>query len=107
MNFWKNKQITVTGGKGFLGHYILEKLQQRGCKQISIADLPEYNLTKLPDIKRMYKEQKPDILIHLAAVVGGIGANRDNPGKFFYENAIMGIQLIHEGYLNKIEKMSY
>lgn len=104
MKFWENRRITVTGGKGFLGSYILEKLQQRGCKNISIADLPEYNLTRLPDIKRMYQEQRPDIVIHLAAVVGGIGANRENPGKFFYENAIMGIQLIHEAYLNKIEK---
>ena len=102
--FWKNKRVTVTGGKGFLGSYILEKLEQRGCKHIAIADLPEYNLTRLPDIQRMYNEQQPDIVIHLAAVVGGIGANRENPGKFFYENAIMGIQLIHEAYLNKIEK---
>ena len=104
MNFWKSRRITVTGGKGFLGSYILEKLEQRDCKNIAVADLPEYNLTRLPDIKRMYKEQKPDIVIHLAAVVGGIGANRENPGKFFYENAIMGIQLIHEAYLNQIEK---
>ncbi|MBC8386771.1 MAG: GDP-L-fucose synthase [Actinobacteria bacterium] len=102
--FWKNKRVTVTGGKGFLGSYILEKLEQRGCKHIVVADLPDYDLTKLPDIKRMYREQKPDIVIHLAAVVGGIGANRENPGKFFYENAIMGIQLMHEAYLNKIEK---
>ncbi len=104
MNFWENRRITVTGGKGFLGSYILEKLQKRGCKNIAVADLPEYNLTRRPDIKRMYQEQKPDIVIHLAAVVGDIGANQENPGKFFYENAIMGIQLIHEAYLNKIEK---
>ena len=104
MAFWENKRVTVTGGKGFLASYILEKLEKRGCKNIAIADLPEYNLIKLPDIKRMYQEQRPDIVIHLAAVVGGIGANRENPGKFFYENAIMGIQLLHEAYLNKIEK---
>lgn len=104
MNFWKSKRITVTGGKGFLGSYIVEKLQQRGCKNITVADLPEYNLTLLPDIKRMYQDEKPDIVIHLAAVVGGIGANWENPGKFFYENALMGIQLLHEAYLNKREK---
>ena len=104
MSFWENKRITVTGGKGFLGYYVLEKLQIRGCKNILVAGLPEYDLTNLSDIKRMYKKQKPDIVIHLAAVVGGIGANMKNPGKFFYENAIMGIQLIHEAYLNKIEK---
>jgi len=102
--FWDRKRVTVTGGKGFLGSYILEKLQKQGCKYIAIADLPEYNLTNLPDIKRMYQEHQPDIVIHLAAVVGGIGANRENPGKFFYDNAIMGIQLLHEAYLNKIEK---
>jgi|TARA_B100000315_G_scaffold188798_1_gene178551 GDP-L-fucose synthase len=104
MGFWDTKRVTVTGGKGFLGSYILEKLEKRGCKYIFVANLPEYNLTRLQDINRMYQEQKPDIVIHLAAVVGGIGANRENPGKFFYENAIMGIQLLHEGYLNKIEK---
>ena len=104
MTFWENKRVTVTGGKGFLGSYILEKLELRGCKHIAVADLPEFNLTRLRDIKQMYREQRPDIVIHLAAVVGGIGANRENPGKFFYENAIMGIQLMHEAYLNKIEK---
>ena len=104
MDFWDNKRVTVTGGKGFLGSYILEKLQQRGCKNIVVANLPEYNLTNMTDIQRMYREQKPEIVIHLAAVVGGIGANRKNPGKFFYENAIMGIQLMHEAYLNNIEK---
>ena len=104
MEFWKNRRITVTGGKGFLGSFIIEKLQDRGCKNIAIANLPEYNLTRLPDIKKMYQDQKPDIVIHLAAVVGGIGANKKYPGKFFYENAIMGIQLMHEGYLNNLEK---
>jgi len=104
MGFWENKRVTVTGGKGFLGFFILDRLKQLGCQNIATADLPEYNLTKLLDIQRMYKDQKPDIVIHLAAVVGGIGANRENPGRYFYENAIMGIQLMHEAYLNKIEK---
>ena len=104
MGFWENRRVTVTGGKGFLGSYILEKLKKQGCKNIAVADLPEFNLIQLQDIKRMYLEQKPDIVIHLAAVVGGIGANRENPGRFFYENAIMGIQLLHEAYLNRIEK---
>ena len=87
MTFWKSKRVTVTGGKGFLGKYIIEKLQQYGCINIAIADLPEYNLTKITDIQRMYYEQQPDIVIHLAAVVGGIEANRTNPGKFFFDNA--------------------
>jgi len=104
MNFWENKNVSVTGGKGFLGSYIIEMLEKRGCKNISVAGLPEYNLTKIVEIQRMYDDQKPDIVIHLAAVVGGIGANQDNPGKFFYDNAIMGIQLMHEAYKNKIKK---
>lgn len=104
MNLSK-KRITVTGGKGFLGAHLIKNLKERRlCKNVFIADLPEYNLTKLENIKQMFKEQKPDAVIHLAGVVGGIGANRENPGKFFYDNAIMGIQLIHEAYLHKIEK---
>lgn len=104
MDFWDDKRVTVTGGKGFLGSYIIEKLQKRGCKSISVCDLPEYDLTQLPDVQLMFREQSPDIVIHLAAVVGGIGANRENPGKYFYENAIMGIQLMHEAYIQNIQK---
>jgi GDP-L-fucose synthase len=101
----KTKRITVTGGKGFLGTHLIRKLKDdRGCQNIFIADLPEFDLRKLEDIKRMYSNQNPDIVIHLAAVVGGIGANKENPGRFFYDNAIMGIQLIHEAQLRKIEK---
>jgi nucleoside-diphosphate-sugar epimerase len=97
-------RITITGGKGFLGTHLIRKLQALGCQHISIADLPEYNLINLPDIQRMYNDQKPDIVIHLAAKVGGIGFNQENPASLFYENAMMGIQLIHEGYLRKIDK---
>lgn len=100
-----NKRITVTGGKGFLGTHLIRKLkEERKCQNVFIADLPEYDLRVLEDIKRMYEEQRPDIVIHLAAVVGGIGANRENPGRFFYDNAIMGIQLMHEAYLRNVEK---
>ncbi|MBA7634411.1 GDP-L-fucose synthase [subsurface metagenome] len=99
------KRITVTGGKGFLGTHLVKKLREdRKCPNVFIADLPEYDLRTLDGIKKMFKDQKPDIVIHLAAVVGGIGANKENPGKFFYDNAIMGIQLIHEAYLRDIEK---
>jgi len=98
-------RITVTGGKGFLGTHLVRKLRkERGYKDVFIADLPEYDLRHIEDIKKMFDSQKPDIVIHLAAVVGGIGANRENPGKFFYDNAIMGIQLMHEAYLRRLEK---
>lgn len=99
-----NKRITITGGKGFLGTHLIWKLKARGYQHIGIADLPEYNLVNLADIQHMYDEQEPDIVVHLAAKVGGIGFNQQNPASLFYENAIMGIQLIHEGYLRKIQK---
>ena len=100
----KDKRITVTGGEGFLGKHLIRKLQEQGYRHITIADLPDYNLVDLGDIKRMYEETQPDIVIHLAAKVGGIGYNQENPASLFYDNAMMGIQLIHEGYLRKINK---
>ncbi len=105
MSFWTNKRVTVTGGKGFLGTHLVRKLkEERECENVFVADLPEYDLREIQNIKSVFDDQKPDIVIHLAAVVGGIGANRANPGKFFYDNAIMGIQLMHEAYLRGIEK---
>jgi GDP-L-fucose synthase len=98
------KRIVVTGGKGFLGQHLLKKLQEKGCENVHIVDLPDYNLVERPDIKRMYTTFKPDIVIHLAAKVGGIGFNQQNPATLFYENTMMGTQLIHEGYLHGIEK---
>jgi GDP-L-fucose synthase len=101
----KTKRVTVTGGRGFLGRHVVRRLRDnRDCENVFIADLPEYDLRDLGKIRRMFDDQNPDIIIHLAAVVGGIGANRDNPGRFFYDNAIMGIQLMHEAYLHHIEK---
>ncbi len=98
------KRITVTGGKGFLGGHLIAALKAKGYRYVSIADLPEYDLVNADDIKRMYEKQKPRIVVHLAAKVGGIGYNQQNPATLFYENAIMGTQLIHEGYLRKIDK---
>jgi GDP-L-fucose synthase len=103
-NFFKNKRIVVTGGAGFLGYYICQKLKERGCANILIPKIEDYDLVKLSDIKKMHDNMKPDIVIHLAAVVGGIGANREHPGKFFYENLMMGVQLIEEGRLRNLEK---
>jgi GDP-L-fucose synthase len=100
----KNKHITVTGGKGFLGSHLLKKLKDCGCRHIKIADRPEYDLTDIADIRRMYEETKPDIVIHLAAKVGGIGFNQEKPAELFYDNLIMGTQLLHEAYLRNIEK---
>ena len=94
MNFWTNKRVTVTGGAGFLGSYVVKKLKERGCKEIFVPEIEDYDLRDRDAIIRMYEDSQPDIVIHLAAVVGGIGANSENPGKFFYDNAIMGIQLI-------------
>lgn len=99
-----NKKIIVTGGTGFLGKHIIRKLRERGYFHINVADIPEYNLVDLIDVKRVYEEMKPDIVIHLAAKVGGIGFNQENPASLFYENAMMGIQMIHEGYLHKVDK---
>jgi GDP-L-fucose synthase len=98
------KRITITGAKGFLGTHLLKKLESSGCLNIKIADLPEYNLTDIADIRRMYEETKPQIVIHLAAKVGGIGFNQDKPAELFYDNLIMGTQLLHEAYLRNIEK---
>jgi len=101
----RNKKITITGGKGFLGKHVINKFQSSKYQNLTVADLPEYDLTVISDVRRMYDEQKPDIVIHLAAKVGGIGFNQENPASLFYENAIMGIQLLHEAYLHKIDKL--
>ncbi len=100
----KNKRITITGGKGFLGTHLVRVFRNRGYENIIIADLPDYNLIAGDDVRRLYDETRPDIVIHLAAKVGGIGFNRENPGALFYENIMMGVQLIHEGCLRKIDK---
>jgi GDP-L-fucose synthase len=100
----QQKRITITGGKGFLGKHLVRAFEMRGCQNILVADLPEYNLTRPEDIQRLYDEQQPDVVVHLAAKVGGIGFNQQNPGSLFYENLMMGVPLLHEGYLRKIDK---
>jgi len=100
----QNKRIIVTGGRGFLGKHLCRRFQEGGYTQVFIADLPEYNLVDPAGVRRMYDDLKPEVVVHLAAKVGGIGFNQENPASLFYDNAMMGIQLIHEGYLRRIEK---
>lgn len=103
MNFWKNKRVIVTGGAGFLGSYIVEKLQKAEA-DVFVPLIEEYDLRKSEDIKKMFQVFKTQTVIHLAACVGGIGANMKNPGIFFYDNIIMGVQLMEEARLMGIDK---
>ncbi len=104
MVFWANKRTLVTGGAGFLGSFVVEKLKERGCKDIFVPRSKDYDLVENDACKRLYRDAKPDIVIHLAAKVGGIGANRSNPGKFFYDNIMMGVQMMEIGRRAGIEK---
>lgn len=100
----KQERVAVTGGAGFLGSFVIDKLKERGCKEVFVPRSTEYDLVDRAACKRLYKDAKPDVVIHLAARVGGIGANRENPGSFFYENLMLGVQLIEEGRLYGLKK---
>ena len=100
----RGKRILVTGGAGFLGSAVVETLRSRGCTQIAVPRSREFDLTDAAAIDALLSRERPELLVHLAAVVGGIGANRENPGRFFYENAIMGIQLIEYARRYAVEK---
>lgn len=104
MDFWAGKRVAVTGGAGFLGSFVVAKLRDRGCQDIFIPRSREYDLVEMESVRRFYRDARPDVVVHLAARVGGIGANRANPGKFFYDNLLMGVQLMEQGRLSKIEK---
>jgi len=103
-NYWQNCRVCVTGGAGFLGSFVVEKLKQRGVKDIFVPLIEDYDLVNLDDIRLMLDDAKSDVIIHLAALAGGIGANRARPAEFFYINLMMGVQLIHEAWKYGVEK---
>ena len=103
-DFWSSRSVCVTGGAGFLGKVIVRKLQERGTKDIFIPTLDRYDLTRLEDVNRMLADAQPDLIIHLAAQVGGIGANREHPAEFFYNNLMMGVQLMHRSWETNVDK---
>ncbi len=102
--FWRERRVCVTGGAGFLGRNIVRKLEQRGAKDIFVPLIDEYDLTKAESIERMIDNSKPDVIIHLAAQVGGIGANRARPAEFFYNNLMMGVTLMHRAWQRGVAK---
>ncbi len=98
------QRVVVTGGAGFLGSFVVEKLRERGVQNIFIPRSREYDLVRHDHVQRLYEDARPDLVIHLAAVVGGIGANRANPGKYFYDNLMMGVQMMEEGRVRGLRK---
>ena len=111
-NFWNGKRVIVTGGAGFLGSFVIKKLKEHGATDIFIPTIQKYNLVDREDIRRMFKEvlwgvePKNMVVIHLAAHVGGIGANREHPAEFFYDNLMMGVELMHQAWQNGVGKFT-
>jgi GDP-L-fucose synthase len=104
MGFWETRRVVVTGGHGFLGSFVVDQLRAAGAKEVVVARSDKHDLRVQTEALRLYTDTRPDIVIHLAAVVGGIGANRKNPGRFFHDNAIMGLNVIEAARITGIEK---
>lgn len=104
MSFWKENRFVVTGGAGFLGSFVVDELRARGAEQIVVPRSTEYDLRSRDAILALLDDARPDVIVHLAAVVGGIGANREHPAEFFYENLMMGVQLLHEAWQAGVKK---
>ncbi len=104
MEFWNNKKVVVTGGRGFLGSYVVDALKNKNCKEVISLSSKDCDLTDIEEVKRLYSTYNPEIVIHLAAAVGGIGANQAYPGSYFYKNITMGTQLMEQARLNNVEK---
>lgn len=104
MGYWEKRRVAVSGGRGFLGSFVAEKLWEQGCSEVFVPRSQRYDLREKEQALRLFEDARPDVFIHLAAVVGGIGANRKNPGRFFYENAMMGLNVIEAARLRGVEK---
>src|SRR5262245_42092902 len=104
MSYWEGKRVVVTGGSGFLGARLIEKLKQRSPAEIFVPRKKQYDLVQNENVRRLYEDAQPDIVIHAAGQVGGIGANRANPGIFFYNNLQMGVQMMEYGRQHGVEK---
>lgn len=102
--FWSERNICVTGGAGFLGSYVLKKLAERGAENVFVPTIEQYNLVEPADVRKLLSDADPDIIIHLAANVGGIGANQAHPAEFFYDNLMMGVQLLHQSWERGVQK---
>ena len=105
VNFWQPQRVVVTGGAGFLGSFVVDALHARGCPNIVIPLSRDYDLRDRAAIVRLFQDARPTLVLHLAGRVGGIGANRDHPGKFFYDNAVMGIELIEQARQFQVAKL--